>query len=95
MAALPSPRCLLLFGTLLVVALAGTRSIDEKRRRKLAEGWTAYADATSNLPFAAILAGRQSFRPAEFRRRDVAIAALLALTTALVHPAFWPGWLRK
>lgn len=93
MAAVPSPRSLLLFGTLIVVALAGTFSIDGKRRRQLGEGWTAYADATSNLPFAAILAGRQPFRPAEFRIRDCAIAALLAVATALAHPAFWPGWL--
>lgn len=50
---------LVLFGSILVLALAGTASIDAKRRRKLGQAWDGFAGATSNIPFAAVLAGRQ------------------------------------
>lgn len=49
----------LLFGTLFVVAAAGTVSIDAKRRRSLgAATWDRFAAQTSIIPFAAIAAGR-------------------------------------
>ena len=51
---------LVLFGSLLVLALAGTMSIDAKRRRAYADGWSGFAQATSNLPFLAIASGRNS-----------------------------------
>jgi uncharacterized membrane protein len=50
---------LLLFGSLAIVAAAGTVSIDAKRRRALGPAaWDSFAGQTSILPFAAILAGR-------------------------------------
>lgn len=49
----------LLFGSLLALSLVGTASIDAKRRRALGPKWDAFAAQTSNLPFAAIAAGRQ------------------------------------
>lgn len=55
----------LLFGSLLVLALAGTVSIDAKRRRVLGDAWAPFAAQTSNLPFAAILSGRQKLRLGE------------------------------
>lgn len=55
---------LILFGSLLVLALGGTAAIDAKRRRMFAEQWTAFADVTSAIPFAAIAAGRNQLRPA-------------------------------
>ena len=54
-----------LFGTMLVLAVAGTASIDAKRRRALGSAWEPFAQQTSNIPFAAILAGRQSLRLGE------------------------------
>jgi len=55
---------LVLFGSLLLLALAGTRVIDAKRRRRCGEAWEAFARSTSNLPFAAIAAGRNQLGPA-------------------------------
>jgi len=49
---------LVLFGSLLVLALGGTAAIDAKRRRRFAEQWAPFAQLTSNIPFGAILAGR-------------------------------------
>ncbi|MFL7901378.1 NnrU family protein [Azospirillum argentinense] len=51
---------LILFGTLALLALGGSVLIDAKLARRLGADWDRYAARTSNLPFAAILAGRQS-----------------------------------
>ncbi|TLZ03818.1 MAG: NnrU family protein [Gammaproteobacteria bacterium] len=55
---------LVLFGSLLLLALAGTTVIDAKLRRRLGERWQAFAASTSNVPFAAIAAGRNRLGPA-------------------------------
>jgi uncharacterized membrane protein len=51
---------LILFGSLLLLALGGTVAIDAKRRRRFGNGWALFAQITSNVPFAAILRGRNS-----------------------------------
>lgn len=56
---------LMLFGGLLLMCLAGTRSIDAKRRRSHGADWERFAGQTSNIPFAAILAGRNRLALAE------------------------------
>jgi uncharacterized membrane protein len=55
---------LILFGSLLLLAVGGTASIDAKRRRKFGNGWTRFSQATSNLPFVAIAGGRNALGPA-------------------------------
>jgi uncharacterized membrane protein len=54
----------ILFGSLLVLALGGTVSIDAKRRRSFGDQWSRFIQTTSNVPFAAIVAGRNQLRPA-------------------------------
>src|SRR5262249_16927777 len=54
---------LILFGSLLVVALGGTAAIDAKRRRSFGEQWMQFAAVTSNVPFAAIVAGKNRLGP--------------------------------
>jgi uncharacterized membrane protein len=49
---------LILFGSLLVLAVGGTLSIDAKRQRNFGEQWIKFASVTSDIPFAAIAAGR-------------------------------------
>ena len=56
---------LVFFATWAVVALAGTVSIDRKRRRLLGATWELFAAQTSIVPFAAIAAGRNRFRLSE------------------------------
>jgi len=55
---------LILFGSLLMLAVAGTLSIDAKRRRNFGEQWSKFAEGTSNIPFAAIAAGKNRVGPA-------------------------------
>ena len=67
---------LIFFATWAVVALAGTVSIDAKRRRLLGAAWEAFAAQTSIVPFAAILAGRNRFTPREIGPWRWAVALL-------------------
>jgi uncharacterized membrane protein len=73
---------MIFFGTLLVLALGGTASIDAKRRRNFGDAWQRFAEATSNIPFAAIASGRNELGPAlseiGFLRPVIAIAAYAA-----------------
>lgn len=54
----------ILFGSLLALALGGTAAIDAKRQRMFGEQWMQFAGVTSNIPFAAIVAGRNRLGPA-------------------------------
>ncbi len=56
---------LILFGGLLVLSVAGTYSIDAKRMRSLGDRYAAFKAQTSNIPFAAIVHGRQSLKLGE------------------------------
>jgi uncharacterized membrane protein len=56
----------ILFGTFFTLATLGTKAIDRKVRRKRPEHWQAISAVTSNLPFAAIAAGRNSFVVPEY-----------------------------
>jgi uncharacterized membrane protein len=73
----------ILFGSLLLLALGGTASIDAKRRRLSGDAWTPFAQATSNTPFAAIAAGRNQLSPAlreiGILRPAIAVAAYALL----------------
>lgn len=56
----------LFFASLLIVAAAGTVSIDAKRRQALgAPAWDAFARQTSIIPFGAIVSGRNHLSLAE------------------------------
>jgi len=80
------PASLVLFGSMLALALFGTASIDAKRRRALGPVYDAFTGQTSNVPFAAILAGRQKLSLGEIGM--VRILAAVAVWAALAwgHP---------
>lgn len=74
---------LVLFGSLLVLCLAGTRSIDAKRQRAFGGAWNRFAAATSNIPFVAIQQGRTQLRIGEIGWQRLAGALVLYL--AMMH----------
>jgi len=74
-----------LFGTLFVTAVLGTFSIDAKRRRKLGAAWTGFAARTSNLPFVAILTGRNSFKAGEYFDWRFFVAILIFSAILISH----------
>jgi len=76
---------LVLFGSLLALAVFGTTSIDAKRKRVLGATWDGFAAQTSNLPFAAIAAGRQSLKVGEIGWWRLALAVALWAGTIFGH----------
>jgi uncharacterized membrane protein len=73
------------FGTWLALSVGGTFSIDAKRARALGPQWAAYSRATSNIPFAAILAGRQKLVLSELATWRQGVALILFAVAALGH----------
>jgi uncharacterized membrane protein len=77
---------LILFGTMLVLALFGTVSIDAKRERALGDRWKNFAAKTSNIPFAAILGGRQTLSVAEIGWLRLVAALVIWAVVLGAHP---------
>jgi uncharacterized membrane protein len=70
------------------LAFGGTVLIDRKKRLALGSHWQRLADVTSNIPFAALVAGRT-----QLRWRDIGVlrpvaALLLYVVLYLAHPIF-------
>ena len=81
---------LILFGSLLVLAVGGTLSIDAKRRRNFGEQWIKFANATSDIPFAAIAAGRNRLGLA---LAEIGVWRPLAAILAYTAAFYLHGWL--
>lgn len=75
---------LMLFGGLAAMSLLGTRSIDRKSRARDPEHWEAFRQATSNIPFAAIVQGRNRFNAGETLPRML-LALLVFGAVAYFH----------
>jgi uncharacterized membrane protein len=77
---------IVLFGSMFALALFGTVSIDAKRRRALGATWDAFAAQTSNVPFAAILSGRQKLSISEIGWWRIVLALVIWAALAWGHP---------
>jgi uncharacterized membrane protein len=77
---------LILFGSLMILAVFGTTSIDAKRRRALGAKWDAFAAQTSAVPFAAIAQGRQSLKLGEIGWWRLALAVAIWALLLWAHP---------
>jgi len=76
---------IIFFGGFFVLALLGTRSIDAKRARLAGAGWEAFTAVTSNVPFAAIVEGRNRFEFFELGLWRVGLAVVLYLAVFHFH----------
>jgi Predicted membrane protein len=77
---------LILFLSMLALALLGTASIDAKRRRALGAKWEGFAAQTSNLPFAAILQGRQKLSIGEIGWWRIVAGVAVWVILTWTHP---------
>jgi uncharacterized membrane protein len=69
---------LMLFGALGLMVVFGARSIDRKGRARDAEGWARFEQVSSNVPFAAIVQGRNQLRLGE-----LAVPLLVGIAVAV------------
>jgi uncharacterized membrane protein len=74
----------MLFGALGAMVLFGTRSIDRKGAARDPEAWAKFEAATSNVPFAAIMQGRNKFVFSELWWR-LLVALLVFVFVGLAH----------
>lgn len=77
---------LLLFGSMLALAVFGTVSIDAKRRRALGTSYVAFEEQTSNVPFAAIVTGRQRLSLSEIGWWKLLLAVAIWAAVLFAHP---------
>jgi len=75
----------ILFGTFFVLALFGPLSIDAKRKRKMGVDWDGFAARTSNLPFAAVAAGRAKLNWAQILDWRMGVAVALFVVVLFSH----------
>jgi len=75
---------LVFFGALALVSGVGMVLIDRRKQQVFGAGWAAFRGATSLTPFAAIVAGRQSFKLSD-------LGWLAPLLAAVVFLALWWG----
>lgn len=77
---------IVLFASMLLLALLGTASIDAKRRRALGAKWEAFAAQTSSVPFLAIAQGRQRLSLGEIGWWRIGLAVGVWALLAWAHP---------
>lgn len=82
---------LALFGGLAGMCLLGTRSIDRKTAARVPESWADFRAATSNLPFAAIIAGRNRFVARELWWRVLIGLCVYGAAGWFHEPRIFPG----
>lgn len=90
----PGLPYLVFFGTFVIVALAGTLSIDAKRARRYGDLWPRYAAVTSNVPFGAITGGRNTLVPGEIGLWRIVVAIVAFLAVLMLHGQLFglPAW---
>jgi uncharacterized membrane protein len=81
-----------LFAGLGALALVGTVLIDRKYAARRGADWQRFAAATSNLPLAAILAGRQRLVLAEIGWWRIGLAVGLYVVLLAAHPWLFRGY---
>jgi uncharacterized membrane protein len=74
------------FGTMLLLAISGTLLIDARKNRSIGVDWERFASVTSNIPFGAILQGRNQFRFDEIGWKKVLIGLGAYLLLLFLHP---------
>ena len=76
---------LVFFGGFALLALSGTALIDRRKAAALGDDWRRFAALTSNLPFAAIAAGRNRFKPGEIGWLKTGTGLALYVVLMLLH----------
>jgi uncharacterized membrane protein len=76
----------ILFATVVALALIGTQLIDARYQQRLGHVWQLFATSTSNLPFGAIVGGRQRLVLREIGAWRLIQALGVYVILILIHP---------
>lgn len=80
---------LIFFGTLAALGLVGAMLLDAKKRAALGLDWERFEEATSFVPFAAVIGGRQNLARAAADFGLVRLVAVTVLYGLLLHLHPW------
>ncbi|MDB5812558.1 MAG: uncharacterized protein JWN94_4680 [Betaproteobacteria bacterium] len=80
---------LVFFGTFAVLALSGTWLIDRRKAATRGESWQKFAAVTSNVPFAAILSGRNQLRLTEIGLWKILLSIIGYCALLVFHHALF------
>lgn len=80
------PPSWVFFGDITVLALGGTWLIDRRRAWLLGDRWREIETRTSNIPFLAILQGRNRLLAGEFPPLMLAVAVGIWVLILMLHP---------
>ncbi len=73
------------FGAMALLALGGSVLIDRRKSHAHGRAWAQFAERSSHIPFAAILAGRVRFSPGEIGWGPVIVGIALYLAVLAAH----------
>jgi uncharacterized membrane protein len=76
---------LLTFGSVSFLGIAGASILDAKKARKHGKAWSAFAAMTSNIPFLAIVQGRQQLVLREIGLWRIALGVCVSLGAFVLH----------
>ena len=76
---------LMLFGSLVALSLGGSLLIDAKKARRHGAQWQGFAALSSNVPFQAIIEGRQQLRLDEIGWWRIMLAGAVFLAALTAH----------
>jgi uncharacterized membrane protein len=76
---------LLMFGSIGSLGIAGASILDAKKARQHGKAWNAFAARTSNIPFLAIIQGRQRLVLREIGLWRIALGVGVSLGTLALH----------
>jgi uncharacterized membrane protein len=79
------------FGSVAVLGLAGAPILDAKKAHRHGASWDAFAAATSDIPFLAIVQGRQRLAWGEIGLWRLASSVALFVVALVFHPALFGG----
>jgi uncharacterized membrane protein len=82
---------LIFFGTFPVLGIIGGLHQDRRKLRELGAGYRSFLQATSFVPCAALVSGRQKFSRGDAPWTAIGIGAVLTVAIAIVHPYLFGG----
>jgi uncharacterized membrane protein len=74
------------FGGFALLSLSGTVLIDVRKSRAAGAEWQRFAQSTSNVPFAAIIQGRNQFKFEEIGWPKILVGLALYFVLLFAHP---------
>jgi uncharacterized membrane protein len=82
---------LVFFGTFPALGIIGGLHQDRRKVREFGASYRSFVEATSFIPCAALISGRQKFSRGDIPWTAIAIGAVLTIAIVIVHPFLFGG----